>query len=170
MQTQVARGPHTAALSAASAAVQHRIAMETPLLRLMNRHYCPLLGPAGTLKLLSEAYPGAARLGGPEAALSREKVRAHAMPFDDELCTAPRARSRVVSAVVVAALVGVVGVPSVPIVTLDGAGEHIQEAIAFWQITPTLVFVFTKVFRQKSRSRSRASLYRKTTRVWTFRT
>lgn len=107
--TQNTRQPRAKALVEVSTLTQHRFAMVTPWLRFMNRWYYPAMGPRSALRLLSEAYPGA-------ASLSESKLRhscnerdeksnkdlpvwlpkatsGHALPYEDELVAPPRPRS-----------------------------------------------------------------------------
>ncbi|GME32503.1 fad binding domain-containing protein [Neofusicoccum parvum] len=81
--TQSSRAPRAAALVAASRDTQHRFAMETALLKIINRYVYPTMGTDGTLRLLSEAYPGAVSVE--SLPLPEEKVRARNFPYEDEL-------------------------------------------------------------------------------------
>lgn len=99
--TQHRREPRAAALVAVSQQTQHRFAMETAKLRFLNRHLYPALGSGATLRLLSEAYPGAASLASLPVP---EKPRA--LPYHDELLREPGARNAWIGGGVVAGLVG----------------------------------------------------------------
>ncbi|EOD43355.1 putative fad binding domain-containing protein [Neofusicoccum parvum UCRNP2] len=81
--TQSSRAPRAAALVAASRDTQHRFAMETTFLKFINRYVYPTMGTDGTLRLLSEAYPGAVSVE--SLPLPEEKVRARNFPYEDEL-------------------------------------------------------------------------------------
>ncbi|KAH7042133.1 hypothetical protein B0J12DRAFT_674744 [Macrophomina phaseolina] len=126
-QTQAVREPRAAALVAVSQQTQYRFAMETPLLRLLNRHYFPALGPRAALRLLSEAYPGAASF---DTLPTPQKPRA--LPYEDELLRVPAARSGTVD-VVVGVLVGAMVVGGVyalfAVGRINGAFPLVREAV-----------------------------------------
>ncbi|KAI3401656.1 hypothetical protein diail_9320 [Diaporthe ilicicola] len=116
-QTQQARRPRAKALVEVSAQTQHRFAMETPWLRFMNRYLFPAKGSRSALRLLSEAYPGAASLesvpaGIPKGEKGEElpawlpRPTARALPYEDELLRAPAPRTALASLVTTVTLVG----------------------------------------------------------------
>lgn len=105
--TQETRQPRADALVDVSALTQDRFAMATAWLRFMNRWYFPAMGPRSALRLLSEAYPGAAsfqsrsrRSYGKRDEKTRDlpgwlskATSGHALPYEDELMAPPRPRS-----------------------------------------------------------------------------
>ncbi|OJD33163.1 fad binding domain-containing protein [Diplodia corticola] len=84
--TQSLRQPRAAALVAVSRQTQHRFAMETLPLRLLNRYVYPGMGAAAALRLLSEAYPGAVSL-----ATLPVPQKPRRLPYHDELLREPGA-------------------------------------------------------------------------------
>lgn len=114
-KTQNTRQSRAKALVDVSTATQNRFAMTTPWLEFLNRWYYPSMGPRSALRLLSEAYPGAASFTelptrsagegqgdkgkGLPKWLSRAASRP-ALPYEDELKSPPRPRNGVVVALV----------------------------------------------------------------------
>ncbi|KAI7776946.1 hypothetical protein LA080_004309 [Diaporthe eres] len=120
-RTQASRQPRAKALVDASTQTQRRFAMQSPWLRFMNRYFYPAQGSRSALRLLSEAYPGAAGLdvaaarnegvpppakGGAMPAWLPDRPAFRALPYEDELLRAPAPRTAFVSLVTTAALVG----------------------------------------------------------------
>lgn len=144
------RQPRAKALVEASTQTQHRFAMETSWQRFMNRHFYPAQGSRSALRLLSEAYPGAAGL---DASAARRKERvpppakggampawlparpaSRALPYEDELLRAPAPRTAFVSLTTTAALVGLglLGVQLLLYTSLaNGTFRLVDEAV--WQ-------------------------------------
>lgn len=115
--TQSTRQPRARALVDVSTLTQHRFAMVTPWLRFMNRWYYPAMGPRSALRLLSEAYPGAASFLESPSQRGRDKRDAnstkkdlpewlskatsgHALPYENELVKPPRPRTRTSTGIV----------------------------------------------------------------------
>ncbi|KAK0661274.1 FAD-dependent monooxygenase paxM [Lasiodiplodia hormozganensis] len=86
--TQELRKPRASVLVDVSQQTQYRFAMETPMLKFLNRYVYPSMGSGATLRLLSEAYPGATSF---EKLPMPKKPRA--LPYHDELLQQPRFRN-----------------------------------------------------------------------------
>ncbi|KAF2142265.1 uncharacterized protein K452DRAFT_333069 [Aplosporella prunicola CBS 121167] len=100
--TQEVRKPRATTLVDVSRNIQYRFAMETPLLKFFNRYYFPGMGSRSALRLLSEAYPGAASV----KTLPVPK-QPRALPYEDELLQQPVPRNALLSRITVVALVGI---------------------------------------------------------------
>lgn len=142
--TQELRHPRAKALIDVSMLTQHRFAMETPLLRFMNRYYYPAMGPRAALGLLSEAYTGAVSLETTKATLPGEKdtklpdwlpkSTVRSFPYEDELLHRPMPRSALSSGTTTALLVGLfmLGVHSLLYTGhVNGTFRLVDEAV--WQ-------------------------------------
>lgn len=145
-KTQDSRRPRAKAMVEVSMLTQHRFAMETPLLRLMNRYYYPAMGPWASLGLLSEAYAGAVSLEmtKEEVGLAAEegsklpdwlpRPAVRSLPYDDELLHRPLPRSSLASGSITAMLLGLVilGVYSLVYIShVNGTFRLVDEAV--WQ-------------------------------------
>lgn len=148
-RTQESRQPRAKALVDASTQTQHRFAMESPWLRFMNRYFYPAQGSRSALRLLSEAYPGAAGLdvaaarkegvsppakGGAMPAWLPARPAFRALPYADELLRAPAPRTALASLVTTAALIGLglLGVQLLLYTSLaNGTFRLVDEAV--WQ-------------------------------------
>lgn len=145
-KTQELRRPRAKALIDVSMLTQHRFAMETPLLKLLNLYYYPFLGSRPALGLLSEAYPGAVSLEMTKdgAAVPGEKVTklpdwlpksdVRSLPYEDELLHRPVPRSTLASLTITALLAGmfILGVYLLPYIgRVNGMFRLVDEAV--WQ-------------------------------------
>lgn len=155
-KTQQSRHPRANALVHVSALTQHRFAMETSLLSLMNRYYYPALGPSAALGLLSDAYAGAVSLDLPEKKEQEQEQKAglpgeddddkgrlpdwlpetagRSFPYEDELLRRPVPRGALAGAVITGLLLGLVGTGVYSLVYIghvNGTFRLVDEAV--WQ-------------------------------------
>ncbi|ROW18194.1 hypothetical protein VPNG_00105 [Cytospora leucostoma] len=122
-RTQDSRRPRAQALVDVSKQTQHRFAMRTPWLSLMNRYYYPAIGSGPALRWLTGAYPGAVGLetkkekrsdnsdvpGGEKGKTLPDwlpKPTSHALPYEDELLHRPEPRSILASGSITSILAG----------------------------------------------------------------